>query len=49
MEKRKQWTTGMIAIPVCYIPCDEDDTVIYDKEYMRYLFERELEKLKDKN
>ena len=41
--------TGMIAIPVCYIPGDEDHTIIYDKEYMRYLFERELEKLKDDN
>ena len=36
--------TGMIAIPVCYIPAD-DDKVVYDTEYMRYLFEQQLKKL----
>ena len=35
-----------IVIPCCYIP-DDNDKVIYDTEYMRYLFERQLEKLKN--
>jgi len=37
-----------ITIPVCYIPT-EDNQVVYDTEYMKYLFERQLEKLNNEN
>lgn len=44
MEKVKDG----IVIPCCYIPND-NDKVVYDTEYMRYLFERQLEKLEKLN